>query len=97
MRFVTQVHINKPPDIVNKAYTDPDNMPYWTKHLERFEVVKGNSEEVGALITLKWTGRGRSTPFNPLLFLLRGEIKREATSELIEFKNLVETYGIKFS
>ena len=134
---------------MNQAYTDPDNMPYWTKHLERFEVVKGNSEEVGALarlhfkkkdrsyimedelletepgeryksrvsgqgiiaevdtlfektdkgtlITLKWTGRGRAIPFNLLLFLLRGRIKEEATSELIEFKNLVETYGIKFS
>jgi len=134
---------------VNQAYTDPDNMPYWTKHLERFELVKGNSTEAGALarlhfrkkdrsyimddelletkpgeryksrvsgpeiiaevetlfektdhgtlITLKWTGQGRTTPFNLLLFLLRGKIKREATSELVEFKNFVETYGIKFS
>ena len=134
---------------MNQAYTDPDNMPHWTKHLERFEVVKGNIQEVGALarlhfkkkersyimedelletepgkryksrvsgqgmvaevetlfektdtgtrITLKWTGRGRVTPLNLSLLLLRGKIKREATSELIEFKNLVETYGIKFS
>jgi hypothetical protein len=134
---------------VNRAYIDPDNMPHWTKHLEKFEVVKGDSEEVGAQarlhfkknersyimedelletepgkryksrvtgqgiiaevetlfektekgtrIILKWTGRSRVIPLNLLLFLLRGKITREATSELIEFKSLVETYGIKFS
>jgi len=149
LRFVTRVHINKSPNIVNQAYTDPDNMPYWTKHLERFEVVKGNSAEAGSLarlhfkkkdrsyimedelletdpgkryksrvsgqgiiaevetlfepidkgtlITLKWTGRAKATPLNLFLYLLRRRIKREATSELIEFKTLVETYGVKFS
>ena len=149
MRFVTRIHINKPPGIVNQAYTDPENMLYWTKHLEKFEVVKGNSMEAGALarmhfkkkgrayimedelletepgkryisrvsgqgimtevktlfertdqgtlITLNWTGRSKVVPYNLLLYLLRGKIKREATSELIEFKNLVERYGVKFS
>lgn len=149
MRFVTRVHINKPPDIVDQAYTEPENMPYWTKHLEKFEVVKGNSMEKGALArlhfkkkgrsyimedelletepgkryrsrvsgqgiiaevetlfeqtdqgtltTLSWTGRSKTVPFNLLLYLLRCRIKREARSELIEFKNLVETYGVKFS
>ena len=62
----------------------------------RFEVVKGNSEEVGTLITLKWTGRGRLTPFNPLLFLLRVRIKREATSELIELKILWKPMVLNF-
>ena len=51
----------------------------------------------GTLITLKWTGRSKAVPFNLLLYLLRGRIRKEATSELIEFKNLVETYGVKFS
>lgn len=149
MRFVSRIHINQPPDIVNQAYTDPDNMPYWTKHLEKFEVVKGNITQAGALarlhfkkkdrpyimedellethpgkryksrvtgqgiiaevetlfdqteqgtqITLKWTGRGRKIPVNLLLYLLRGRIKRGATSELQEFKNLVERFGVKFS
>ena len=124
-------------------------MTHWTKYLERFEVVKGNSIEAGALarlhfkkkdrtyimedelletepgkryksrvsgqgiiaevetqfeqtdngtlITLRWTGRGKAAPLNLLLYLLRGKIKREATSELTEFKTLVETYGVKFS
>ena len=147
--FVTSIHIKQAPDIVIQAYTDPDNMPFWTKHLVRFEVVRGNSSEVGALahlhfrkkdrsyvmedelmesepgsryksrvtgqgiiaevetlfeqtvsgtlIILKWKGRSKTVPFNLLFYLLRGRIKREATSELIEFKTLVETYGVKFS
>jgi len=145
---MTSIHINKPPDIVNQAYTDPENMTHWTKYLERFEVVKGNSIEAGALarlhfkkkdrtyimedelletepgkryksrvsgqgiiaevetqiepidngtlITLRWTGRGKVALTDLLLYLLRGKIKREASSELLEFKTLVETYGVKF-
>jgi len=45
---------------VNQAYTDPDNMPYWTKHLERFELVKGNSTEAGALARLHFRKKDRS-------------------------------------
>ena len=149
VKFTTSVHIDKPVDLVNQAYTDPENMPYWTKHLEKFEVVSGDMNEAGALarlhfnkngrhyimedelletepgrryrsrvsgqglqaevetlldetekgtlITLKWEGRGRKFPLNIMLHLLRGRIKKEATSELIEFKNLVESFGIKFS
>jgi uncharacterized protein YndB with AHSA1/START domain len=149
IRFVTSVHINRPPDIVDQAYVDPENMPYWTKDLEKFEPIKGHIGEAGALallhfrkkgrtyimedelletepgkryksrvtgggitaevetvfetadegtlITLKWAGKSKAAPFNLLLYLLRIKIKREATSELIEFKNLVETCGIKFS
>ena len=50
----------------------------------------------GTLITLKWSGSSKAVPFNLMLYLLRGRIKREARSELIEFKNFVETYGVKF-
>ena len=149
MRFVSRIHISQPPDIVNQAYTDPQNMPYWTKHLEKFEVVKGNITQAGAmarlhfnkknrpyimedelletepgkryksrvtgqgiiaevetlfdptdqgtLLTLKWNGRGRKIPVNLVLYLFRGKIKREAASELLEFKTLVERFGVKFS
>ena len=149
MRFVIRVHIDKPSGIVDQAYAEPGNMPYWTRHLEKFEVVKGNSMEAGSLArlhfkkkgrsyimedelletepgkryrsrvsgqgiiaevetlfeptdqgtltTLAWKGHSKTVPFNLLLYLLRGRIKREARSELIEFKNLVETYGVKFS
>ena len=149
MRFVTRVHINKPPGIVNQAYTNQENMTHWMRHLERFEVVKGNSAEAGALarlhfkkkdrsyimedelletepgkryksrvtgqgiiaevetlfepldkgtlITIKWTGRSKAAFFNLVLYLLRGRTRREATSELIEFKKLVETSGVNFS
>ena len=148
IRFTTSVHINKPPELVNRAYTDPENMPYWTKHLEKFEVVSGNISEAGALarlhfnkkgkyyimedklletepgrryrsrvsgqgitaevetllektehgtlITLKWEGKSMAFLMNLILYLLRGRIKRVATSELIEFKSLVESYGVKF-
>jgi uncharacterized membrane protein len=149
MKFVSRIHIDRPPDIVNQAYTDPENMPHWTKHLEKFEVVKGNINQAGALarlhfnkkdrpyimedelletepgkryksrvtgqgiiaevetlfdqtdqgtlITLKWKGRGSKALVNLMLFLLRGRIRREATSELLKFKTLVERFGVKFS
>ena len=60
MKFVIRIHINKPPGIVNQAYTDPENMPFWTKHLEKFEVVEGNITEAGALARLHFNKKGRS-------------------------------------
>ena len=149
MKFVIQVHISGPPDLINRAYTNPANMPYWTKHLERFEVLRGSVTEAGALgrlhfrkkgrsytmedelletepgkryksrvsgqgitaevetllepmdggtlVTLRWDGKAKPVLFNIMLYLLRGKIKREAASELLEFKRLVETHGINFS
>jgi hypothetical protein len=149
MKFVIQVHINSPPHLVNQAYINPENMPYWTKYLERFEVVRGHVAEAGALgrlhfkkkgrsytmedelletepgkryrsrvsgqgitaevetllapaeggtlLTLRWKGKSKPLLFNVMLHLLRGKIKREATSELVAFKKLVETQGINFS
>ncbi|MCK5462684.1 MAG: hypothetical protein KAI95_06695 [Bacteroidales bacterium] len=64
---------------------------------EMLETKPGKRYKSRVQITLKWTGRCKAAPFNSLLYLLRGRIKREATFELIEFKNLVETYGVKFS
>jgi hypothetical protein len=54
-------------------------------------------DDIRTMITLNWTGRAKASPLNLALYLLRRRIKREATSELIEFKTLVETYGVKFS
>jgi hypothetical protein len=51
----------------------------------------------GTQITLKWEGTGRAFPLNLILHLVRGRIKKEATSELMEFKILVESHGVKFS
>jgi uncharacterized protein YndB with AHSA1/START domain len=149
LKFVTSIHINQPPDIVNQAYTNPENMICWTRHLERFEVVRGSIAEPGALarlhfrkkgrahtmedelletepgrryksrvsgqgitavvetfiepvdegtrITLQWNGRTKSPAANLILYLLRGRIRREARSELSEFKKLVESRGVNFS
>jgi hypothetical protein len=54
-------------------------------------------DDIRTMISLKWTGLAKASPLNLVLYLLCGRIKREATSELIEFKTLVETYGVKFS
>ena len=149
MRFEIQVHISIPPQLVDQAYTNPANMPYWTKYLERFEVIRGSVAEAGALgrlhfkkkgrsytmddelletepgkryrsrvsgqgitaevetlfepldggtlVTLRWDGRGKPVLFNIVLYLLGGKIRKEAATELLEFKRLVETQGINFS
>jgi hypothetical protein len=60
LKFVTKIHIKRPPDLVNLAYTNPENMTWWTRHLEKFEVVKGNIAEPGALARLHFNKRGRT-------------------------------------
>ena len=45
--------------MVNQAYTNPENMVFWTRHLEKFEVVRGSIEEPGALARLLFRKKGR--------------------------------------
>jgi uncharacterized protein YndB with AHSA1/START domain len=59
MKFITSVHIDQPPDIVNQAYINPENMIFWTRHLERFEVVSGSIMEPGAIARLHFRKKGR--------------------------------------
>lgn len=58
-KFKTGIIINKPIDIVVKAYLNPDNIIHWTKDLERFEIIKGTPGEVGSVARLHYIQKGR--------------------------------------
>ncbi len=57
--FEVSTIIRKPVELVVAALMDPDNMPFWTKHLERFEVLKGTAGQAGALGRLHYIQNGR--------------------------------------
>ena len=59
-KFTIHILINRPPDIVDGALMDPENMMLWTSGLEKFEVVKGTPGEAGALARLHYLERGRT-------------------------------------
>jgi hypothetical protein len=57
--FTVSILINKPVDTVVKALMNPDNFPYWTTDLEKFEVIKRNPGEVGSIGHLHYSQKGR--------------------------------------
>ncbi len=59
-KFKISTIINQPIDIVIKALMNPDNFPYWTTDLEKFEVIKGKAGEVGSIAHLHYSQKGRS-------------------------------------
>lgn len=58
--FKVSTVIDEPIDIVIKALMNPDNFPYWTTDLEKFEVIKGKTGEVGSIGRLHYVQKGRS-------------------------------------
>ena len=66
-KFTISVHINQPPDIVDKALAEPENFVHWTSNLERFEVVKGGPGEVGSIARLHYVEQGRSYVMEDIL------------------------------
>ncbi|MBN1290052.1 MAG: SRPBCC family protein [Actinobacteria bacterium] len=57
--FKVSLIVKQPPEVVARALGDPENTVRWTSGLQRFEVVKGNSGETGALARLHYVERGR--------------------------------------
>ncbi|MFX1567540.1 MAG: SRPBCC family protein [Promethearchaeota archaeon] len=147
-KFKISTIINQPPDIVWKAFIDPQNMLHWTRYLEKVESIKGEFGEIGATahlhylekgrpyiledkllayeegkrilsqvsgqgmdieletifeqvpngtkISMTWNGSSKSAFTRFILKVMRGKISKQAQVELDTFKNLTETYGIKF-
>lgn len=60
MKFKVSTIIEKPVDVVVGALMNPDNLPYWTTDLVRFEVVSGKAGEAGAVGRLHYMQNGRS-------------------------------------
>ncbi|MDY6965674.1 MAG: SRPBCC family protein [Halobacteriota archaeon] len=59
-RFEISITINKPADIVTEALNNPENFPYWQTDLEKFEVVKGEPNQVGSVGRLHYSQKGKS-------------------------------------
>lgn len=59
-KFKLSININQSPEIVWKAYIDPQNMTQWTRYLEKVELVEGKFGEVGAIAHLHYLEKGRS-------------------------------------
>jgi hypothetical protein len=57
--FNISARIKRPVDIVEAALSRPDNFPFWTKNLERFEVVSGTAMAPGAIGRLHYNENGR--------------------------------------
>ena len=60
VKFKITTNINQSPDVVWKAFIDPQNMTHWTRYLEKMEVIKGKFGEVGAIAHLHYLEKGRS-------------------------------------
>jgi hypothetical protein len=58
--FSVQIFINQPVEIVCGALLNPDNFPFWTTDLERFEVINGKPGEVGSVGLLHYSQNGQS-------------------------------------
>ncbi|HMA60886.1 MAG TPA: SRPBCC family protein [Halanaerobiales bacterium] len=52
--FIIREIINQPRDIVIKAFLNPANMIFWTKDLEKFEVIAGKPGEIGSIAYLHY-------------------------------------------
>ena len=59
-RFSVHIFIHQPVGVVCDALMNPDNFPFWTTDLERFEVINGEPGEVGAVGLLHYSQRGQS-------------------------------------
>ena len=60
MVFKVSIVIDRPVEVVVAALMDPDNHPYWTTDLERFEVAERRPGEVGSIGRLHYSQKGRS-------------------------------------
>lgn len=58
--FEISVTINQPIDIVVKALMNPENHTHWTKHLQKFEVIKSTPGKVGSIAHLHYLENGQS-------------------------------------
>ena len=58
--FKITTKINQPAAIVWKAFINPNNMLYWTKYLEKVEVLEGEFGKIGALSRLHYIEKGKA-------------------------------------
>jgi len=59
LKFKISIIINQSPDIVTKAFLNPGNITFYTKDLEKFEVVREIPGQVGSVARLHYLQNGR--------------------------------------
>jgi carbon monoxide dehydrogenase subunit G len=59
MQFSISIKIQRPPEVVSRAFEKPENMVYWISYLERFEVISDPPGRVGSLARLHYVQKGR--------------------------------------
>ena len=91
MKFKVSTTIEKPVGIVVGALMNPDNFPYWTTDLVRFEVVSGKAGEAGSVGRLHYMQNGRSYIMEDRMIYCEPEKKyvSQVSGDVIEAK--VET------
>jgi len=57
--FTIEEVINQPKDVVYKAFFNPENMIFWTKDLEKIEIISGNIDESGSKAVLHFIRDGK--------------------------------------
>lgn len=90
-KFRISIKINQPSEIVTKALNNPDNAVYWTTDLEKFEVVKGKENEVGAVAHLHYKQKGRSYIMEEILEQCEPGRRYVSSISGAGFKGRVET------
>lgn len=89
--FKIEILVNSPLETVYNAFVNPDNMTLWSRNLEKFEIVDGNSGEPGALARLHYNEKGKKTVMEDRL--LETEPQKRILSEVSGegFTAIVET------
>ena len=57
--FKISIIINRQVDIITEALNNPQNFPYWQTDLEKFEVIKGEANQVGSVGHLHYLQNGK--------------------------------------
>ena len=146
--YSNKIRINKPADVVYKAFVDPDNTVKWQTELVGFEPLKGKYAEAGSIarlhfqqgkkhytmeerveytepgkkivsliygagleanvevtfeadhwetdLAMTWNGKAKGILSAISMRFSEQKIMLRLEKELNNFKELVETYGIKF-
>jgi hypothetical protein len=58
-QFKISIIIDRQVDIITKALNNPQNFPYWQTDLEKFEVIKGEANQVGSVGHLHYRQKGK--------------------------------------
>lgn len=59
-KFRIDIKINKPVKVIYQAFVEPGNILKWSTDLEKFELVNGEFDEIGAVVHLHYKQNNRT-------------------------------------